>query len=96
MAASWLEECVERHAGCSKTNSMFAPRRVICVGDSNRNLHLTDKMPTGGLYAALSYCWGPTTGTLVTKRENIESHFKGISFDALPKVCYYRPLDIYG
>lgn len=65
---------------------MFMPRRVIHVGDANTQPFLTENYPDCSPYVALSYCWGPTKDTLVTKQHNLYQHLEAINFEKLPKV----------
>ena len=89
----WLDECIQCHQKCQQPGkahfgeaSTTLPARVIDVGPSKGACENFVKITENfrGPYVALSHCWG-TARHLVTERNSIESHKKGISFQDLPK-----------
>ncbi|KAI5357458.1 putative heterokaryon incompatibility [Septoria linicola] len=75
LASDWLTECREKHAVCRETYQAVTrmPTRLLDVGlDENLSLQpdalirLVQGQRCKGSYAALSYCWGPDRGFLLT------------------------------
>lgn len=89
-ASRWLKHCTSTHT-CRPNSTVFTPRRLIQVGDTNQRLHLIETVTgfkeTDPQYVALSYCWGSGGGTLTTTFDNIEAHKRDIPFNLLPRVC---------
>lgn len=89
---AWLDECIHFHQNCQEPSEAHPgkflrklPARVLDVGPSKGScdeLQLTEDFR--GPYVALSHCWG-TTRHLVTEKNTIESHKKGIPLQKLPK-----------
>jgi hypothetical protein len=96
LANQWFQQCTTSHT-CRPSNTVFTPRRLIHIGDTNQRLRLIETtsgfLDTGLQYVALSYCWGPGGGTLTTTLDNIEAHKSDIPFYRLPSVR--RSLSIY-
>jgi hypothetical protein len=89
LAAKWLHTCVSQHLHCANLPATFTPRRLISVGDRNRDPHLVEfEQNDVKKYAALSYCWGSGKPVLVTQRHNIDEHLQAIRLDLLPKVVH--------
>ena len=89
----WLDECIQCHQNCQQPAkahlgqaSTTLPARVLDVwpskGACDNFVKITENFC--GPYVALSHCWG-TARHLVTERNSIESHKKGISLQDLPK-----------
>lgn len=85
-AFHYLSACLSEHPDCAVPDPMFTPRRLISVGDHYTDPFLVEQGFQNGPYAALSYCWGSSRNTLVTKRQNLHRHFEVIDFALLPKV----------
>lgn len=89
---AWLDECAHFHQDCQEPDKVHLgdswklPARVLDIGPSmgscDKSLQITEDFH--GPYVALSHCWG-TTRHIVTEKNNIENHKKGISFQHLPK-----------
>lgn len=91
--AGWLDQCTRFHQKCQEPGKAYLgealwkfPARVLDVGSSkdscDKLIHITEDFR--GPYVALSHCWG-TGRHLVTEKNNIESHKRGISLQHLPK-----------
>jgi tetratricopeptide (TPR) repeat protein len=94
-ANKWLQDCTKKHPHCAVPDPTFIPRRLVSVGHRQSDPFLTEDQPVHCKYAALSYCWGSTEDTLMTKRHNLLQHFETIDTMALPKViflCHHFPL----
>lgn len=89
----WLDQCIHSHQRCQQPGEAHVeddlwrlPARVLDLrplgGTGTNYLQLTEGFC--GPYVALSHCWG-NTRHLVTEKNNIESHKKGIPFQDLPK-----------
>ena len=87
-ANKWLQYCTKTHPHCAIPDPTFIPRRVMFVGRRGSNPFLTEDQPIHCQYAALSYCWGSTKDTLMTKRHNLRQHFEKIDLIELPKVFF--------
>jgi hypothetical protein len=89
LANRWFQQCISTHT-CRPSSTVFTPRRLIHIGDTNQRLRLIettlDFLDIDLQYVALSYCWGPGGGTLTTTLDNIEAHKRQIPFDNLPSV----------
>jgi hypothetical protein len=55
------------------------------LGRDNDNLHLYEAENGDDFYAALSYCWGPTTSLIKSTSATIDVFKKGIPWCQLPK-----------
>ncbi|KAN0108875.1 HET domain containing protein [Hyaloscypha variabilis] len=86
LAAHWLRDCRENHPSCARKEKIPSlPTRVLDVGfkeDENVSLFISNQKKAE--YVALTYCWGKGQ-TLVTTKESIQAHQKGIALTALPK-----------
>ncbi|KAJ4855881.1 heterokaryon incompatibility protein (HET) domain-containing protein [Trichoderma breve] len=107
---SWVQKCSQEHDLCKGTFSKSwldevagpkLPTRILDVGLLNHeSVSLFETNGQRGEFCALSYCWGPEgTQTLMTTRDTIKDHRKGIQFSSLPKtfqdaVIITRELDI--
>ncbi|KAL5093349.1 hypothetical protein Trisim1_011154 [Trichoderma cf. simile WF8] len=93
---SWIERCSQEHDLCK--NALFRtyldeavgpklPTRILDVGPLNHeSVSLLETNGQRGEFCALSYCWGPEgMQNLITTRDNIKDHLKGIQFRSLPK-----------
>ncbi|KAK5633732.1 hypothetical protein RRF57_009446 [Xylaria bambusicola] len=85
---SWLRDCDVNHCDHStiSTAEHELPTRLLNVGDAQEpdRLHLCSTEGRLGKYVALSHCWGERQ-VLSTTRGTIESHYKAIDFNTLPK-----------
>ncbi|PSN68598.1 HET-domain-containing protein [Corynespora cassiicola Philippines] len=81
----WLGRCEDMHPACNVGILGFRPRRLIHVGDSDREPFLDDTDFAVGPYCALSYCWGGSNGNLKTTRENLPKHRVQIALEDMPK-----------
>jgi len=72
---------------------MFTPTKLIDLGEGESDmprLIATEKVEdidAGDeqfIYAALSYCWGPSSENLKTTNENLHQHSQGIEMESLP------------
>jgi hypothetical protein len=90
-ANEWLHYCTKYHSHCAVPEPTFVPRRLVFVGHRQSHPFLTEDRPLNRQYAALSYCWGSTKNTLVTKRHNLRQHFETIDMMTLPKVIFPVP-----
>lgn len=95
-ARAWLQECLENHRHCEKSNWISVPRRLV---DLN---HVDIRVETGFVrlvdtetireeaklttlkYACLSHCWGQSQ-LITTKVSNLSGYRQGIPFSILPK-----------
>ena len=68
------------------------PSRLIYVSQDNSEPFLVEGKIDAAPYVALSYCWGDVENTLVTTRENINSHLERIPFALLPQVETQPPI----
>ncbi|PTB50709.1 hypothetical protein M431DRAFT_485424 [Trichoderma harzianum CBS 226.95] len=107
---SWIQKCSQEHDLCKGTFSKSCldevagpklPTRILDVGPLNHeSVSLFETNGQRGEFCALNYCWGPEgTQTLMTTRDSIKDHRKGIQFSSLPKtfqdaVIITRELDI--
>ncbi len=91
--SGWLNECIHFHPKCQEPGKAHVgkalrkiPTRVLDVGPSKGfcfdSLQITEDFD--GPYVALSHCWGDARH-IVTEKNNIESHKKGIPLQHLPK-----------
>jgi hypothetical protein len=83
LARSWIQNCLQDHSQhrlCAKKTEVRLPTRVLDVEDGVK-LYLTNEAL--GTYATLSYCWGGPQ-PLTTMKGNLQAHFHGIDFAALP------------
>ncbi|KAL6825680.1 heterokaryon incompatibility domain-containing protein [Trichoderma sp. SZMC 28015] len=93
---SWMQTCSQEHDLCRGTLSKSFPNevagpqlptRILDVGPlDHESVSLLETNGQRGEFCALSYCWGPKgTQTLITTRDNINEHLRGIQFSELPK-----------
>lgn len=87
LAQTWLEDCLNNHATCSKPDARTPlPTRIIDVGAPDEPIepYLFQSNGRRGLYVALSHCWGgrvPLTTTIAT----LEERTRAIPLQSLPK-----------
>lgn len=96
-----LEQCDKFHGHESIRNDSFLPTRLIDVGDEglgiNPRLVITDALSTmisSGMafsprYAALSYCWGPTSDSATqfkTETHSLSEYLVGFPIETTSKV----------
>lgn len=68
LIARWLELCVTRHQNCKPavTFASALPKRLLDLSEADRSNQLkvvsTDDSFLGAKYAAISYCWGNSSG----------------------------------
>lgn len=89
----WFDQCIHSHQRCLQPgephvgdNLSRLPARVLDLRPSKSTGTNSPQLIEGfcGPYVALSHCWG-NTRHLITEKNNIESHKKGIPFQDLPK-----------
>lgn len=91
--SGWCDQCIHSHQMCQqpdeeKVGNAFRrlPARVLDLrpskSTSSNSPHLTEEFC--GPYVALSHCWG-NTRCIITEKNNIESHKKGMPLQHLPK-----------
>lgn len=91
--SGWCDQCIHSHQMCQqpdeeKVGNVFRrlTARVLDLrpskSTSSNSPHLTEEFC--GPYVALSHCWG-NTRCIITEKNNIESHKKGIPLQHLPK-----------
>ena len=90
MAFRWLQEqittCDKTHQCTHVKDFSPLPSRVLDVNldDDPNYIYLVESKGRGGLYLALSHCWG-TSHRITTTRENVATHRVGIVLSDLPK-----------
>jgi hypothetical protein len=87
----WLAECIGNHANCSEIGS-YLPTRVIEVGSADgfsrfsaRLVHSQELQGRAVGYTALSHCWGSVRRPVMTTKENLTLHLRGLDLNLLPK-----------
>ena len=85
LAGSWISTCLKSHPQCRETASDILPDRVIQVGPG-LSLRLVENFSAklGGVYAALSHCWGGHVA-MQLKTGNLADFKEKIGFEDLPK-----------
>ena len=86
----WYNTCKEQHEKCAHSHR-YLPTRLLDVASNDGNpdcIRLVDtehflEASEPVQYVALSYCWGESQN-IVTTRENIDDHLKGITLERLP------------
>ncbi|KAH8658165.1 heterokaryon incompatibility protein-domain-containing protein [Xylariales sp. PMI_506] len=84
-ASTCLDSCIASHRFCAPLIPKFMPTRLIEVGDCDHPPRVQCEFTSAEPYAALSYQWGPTTGTLMLSLTNIQTFAKGIPLADIPK-----------
>ncbi|EEU38644.1 uncharacterized protein NECHADRAFT_82999 [Fusarium vanettenii 77-13-4] len=85
MVSSWIEECLETHPDCAKTEQITREKRKF----PTRLLDLTSGKVVlrEGIrpdrYVCLSHCWGKTTHTALTTKKTFKDHLVSIDWDCL-------------
>jgi len=82
---SCLAECSDNHQCFEPTHCPRLPRRLLHIGRQNNDVSLHEPADEHGVYAILSYCWGPTLDNLKTTLATLESFEKTIPYAKLPK-----------
>lgn len=91
--SGWFDQCIHSHQMCPHPDEenmgnvlRRLPARVLDLrpleSTSSNSPRLTEEFC--GPYVALSHCWG-STRHIITEKNNIESHRKGIPLQQLPK-----------
>ncbi|KAH8810936.1 heterokaryon incompatibility protein-domain-containing protein [Xylogone sp. PMI_703] len=100
MARQWIRECMNSHPKCVQALTTRLPTRLVHVGSDNQDPSLYIP-PVGaqGIYAALSYCWGPVKQPVMLIRAKLGSVSYRYPFEELPAtlrdvILICRRLDI--
>lgn len=85
MALQWIKNCINEHPKCPRQVPTALPTRLVDVGSDRQEPSLYIS-PAGarGVYAALSYCWGPGKQPIMLTRSRIESGSYEYSLTKLP------------
>ncbi|KAH8665150.1 heterokaryon incompatibility protein-domain-containing protein [Tricladium varicosporioides] len=90
-AQDWLSNCVNNHAGtknrsCENKSPVKLPSRLVDLSDldSNRIRIIVTAQGSKGVYAALSYCWGPSS-FFTTTSKTLPARMAGFPPSDLPK-----------
>lgn len=93
MIFDWIHDCSCNHQTCIKsesTNPQIRPKRLVKVGDASvgeaPHLVITSQIKDTELkYAALSYCWGPTSSLrLTTTSTTLADRLSSLLWETLP------------
>lgn len=101
MISSWIEECLETHPDCAKSEQITREKRKF----PTRLLDLTNGKVVlrEGIrpdrYVCLSHCWGKTAHTALTTKKTFKDHLVSIDWECLTQtfqdaVIICRRLDI--
>ncbi|KAH8683001.1 heterokaryon incompatibility protein-domain-containing protein [Tricladium varicosporioides] len=82
-ASLYLKTCLNRHSSCRSSTPPLLPTRVLDIEtlqpSNSIRLHTSQESQRSN-YAALSYCWGGSQDTLLSK-STIESYSEQLSLD---------------
>ena len=88
---SWLDLCTQSHRQCEGTLTRWVPSkklppRVIDVGSRESEVRLLETGGREGQYFVLSYCWGSSSGEVITTtKKNIYEFTKFLPVRTLPR-----------
>ncbi|KAH7268630.1 heterokaryon incompatibility protein-domain-containing protein [Fusarium solani] len=101
MVSSWIDECLETHPGCAKTEQITREKRKFparLLDLTNGKVVLREGIRPDR-YVCLSHCWGKTAHTALTTKKTFKDHLVSINWECLTqtfqdaiKIC--RRLDI--
>ncbi|ORY03404.1 heterokaryon incompatibility protein-domain-containing protein, partial [Clohesyomyces aquaticus] len=81
-----LENCAKFHESCSLDEASNIPTRVLEIGPEEEEpaIKLLCSPNMKARYACLSHCWGDSRA-IVTEKETLESHMRGVKWRSLPQ-----------
>jgi hypothetical protein len=79
----WIQECVEHHDSCQKSQLSDLPKRILKI--EGTNLYLREQVTMRAKYACLSHCWGPAGPALKLTGTSLPQPKGGILIEHLPK-----------
>ncbi|RYC62416.1 hypothetical protein CHU98_g3791 [Xylaria longipes] len=86
VAKAWLHNCITNHEACGQGHaSTTLPTRVVDVGDDTHDPFLFESKGTRHSYCALSYCWGTSSDSHKTTRNNLQQYYMAIPLHELPR-----------
>lgn len=71
LAASWVQNCVDSHLGCSDASDVLLPSRVLDIEAEGDDIKLVDGSSisgNSGKYACLSYCVSSSSKRIHSRR----------------------------
>ncbi|KAK7523485.1 heterokaryon incompatibility protein-domain-containing protein [Phyllosticta citriasiana] len=83
---SWLEDCVENHEQ-STSGDPSLPSRVLDISPGGNDIQIVSGLGCSGDYACLSYCWGSSRASMLTK-DSISARKSSITLSELPRTIF--------
>lgn len=84
-AQRWMSDCLNGHEQCQKNTQPFSyPTRLLELGVSTTRMISSAEEKLSGPYAALSYCWGPSSTALSLTALNLQELKLGIPLSEFP------------